>query len=158
MPSSRGSFKPRDQTCVCLLSLPHWQAGSLLPVPPGKCWNWLKTKPVTSMLWQHHPDLSFSGPFSLQTIKLSERVSHRKPLSAPSILGGCSREGELDRRKTHPSCTSQLLTCTPSQVVFASCSAMVASESQVLSRDYKPSPALCVTSEQKRTSSISSSH
>ena len=51
------------------------------------------------MLWQHHPDLSFSGPFSLQTIKLSERVSHRKPLSAPSILGGCSREGELDRRK-----------------------------------------------------------
>ena len=99
MPSSRGSFKPRDQTCVCLLSLPHWQAGSLLPVPPGKCWNWLKTKPVTSMLWQHHPDLSFSGPFSLQTIKLSERVSHRKPLSAPSILGGCSREGELDRRK-----------------------------------------------------------
>ena len=34
MPSSRGSFQPRDQTHVlCLL---HWQAGSLPLGPPGK--------------------------------------------------------------------------------------------------------------------------
>ena len=34
MPSSRGSSWPRDSTCAsCLL---HWQAGSLLPAPPGK--------------------------------------------------------------------------------------------------------------------------
>ena len=65
-PSSRGSSQPRDQTCVCLLSVLQCQAGSLQLVPPGKCWNCLKTRPVSSMLWQHHPDLSFSGPFSLQ--------------------------------------------------------------------------------------------
>ena len=34
MPSSKGSFRPRDRTYVsCLL---HWQAGSSLLVPPGK--------------------------------------------------------------------------------------------------------------------------
>ena len=34
MPSSRGSSRPRDQTCVsCLL---HWQGGSLPLAPPGK--------------------------------------------------------------------------------------------------------------------------
>ena len=34
MPSSRASSWPRDSTCAsCLL---HWQAGSLLPAPPGK--------------------------------------------------------------------------------------------------------------------------
>ena len=40
MPSSRGSFWPRDQTCsYCLLP---WQAGSLPLVPPGKpiCGSW----------------------------------------------------------------------------------------------------------------------
>ena len=33
MPSSRGSSRPRDRTCVCLQ---HWQAGSLPLVPPEK--------------------------------------------------------------------------------------------------------------------------
>ena len=39
MPSARGSFQPRDQTHISnlrLLSLLHWQAGSLPLVPPGK--------------------------------------------------------------------------------------------------------------------------
>ena len=35
-PSSRGSSRPRDQTCISLLHLLHWQAGSLLLVTPGK--------------------------------------------------------------------------------------------------------------------------
>ena len=34
MPSSRGSSRLRDQ--IGLLALLHWQAGSLLLVPPGK--------------------------------------------------------------------------------------------------------------------------
>ena len=34
MPSSKGSYRPRDRTWVsCLL---HWQTVSLLPAPPGK--------------------------------------------------------------------------------------------------------------------------
>ena len=37
MPSSRGSSRPRDLTCVsCLL---HWQVDSLQLVPPGKPWQ-----------------------------------------------------------------------------------------------------------------------
>ena len=35
MPSSRGSSQPRDQGSVCYV-YPHWQAGSLPLVPPGK--------------------------------------------------------------------------------------------------------------------------
>ena len=35
MPSSRGSSRPRDWTPVSYVSC-HWQAGSLLLVPPGK--------------------------------------------------------------------------------------------------------------------------
>ena len=37
MPSSRRSSQPRDNPC--LLSLLHWQAGSLPPAPPGKPFN-----------------------------------------------------------------------------------------------------------------------
>ena len=36
MPSSRGSSQARDQSLGLLLCLLHWQAGSLLLVPPGK--------------------------------------------------------------------------------------------------------------------------
>ena len=35
MLSSRGSFWPRDRTCVSYI-YPHWQAGSLPLAPPGK--------------------------------------------------------------------------------------------------------------------------
>lgn len=76
---------------MCLLSLPHWQAASLPLVPPGKCWNRLKAKPATSMLWQHHP-----GPFSLQTIKLSERESARESPGPPfPFYRGAPGKGSL---------------------------------------------------------------
>ena len=35
MPSSKGSFQPRDQTSASCISL-HWQVGSLPLAPPGK--------------------------------------------------------------------------------------------------------------------------
>ena len=36
LPSSRRSSPPRDGNCICLLSLLHWQAGSLPIELPGK--------------------------------------------------------------------------------------------------------------------------
>ena len=36
MPFSRGSFWPRERTCVSLWSILNWQAGSLPLAPPGK--------------------------------------------------------------------------------------------------------------------------
>ena len=47
IPSSRGSSRPRDQTCLsCLL---HWQVGSLPLVPPGKPLPW-----YNSHLYSYH--------------------------------------------------------------------------------------------------------
>ena len=44
IPFSRGSSRPRDQTCVSYVSL-HWQAGSLPPAPRGKS---------VFLGWKHH--------------------------------------------------------------------------------------------------------
>ena len=47
MPFSRGSSQPRSR---CLLCLPHWQAGSLPLMPPGKPFSSIKScKMITGL-------------------------------------------------------------------------------------------------------------
>ena len=58
MPSSRGSSQPRDQTCISLLHLVHWQVGSLPLAAPGKLLNknnccWCLVKSCPSLLCPH---------------------------------------------------------------------------------------------------------
>ena len=54
--SSRGSSRPRDRTCICLL---HWQAGSLPPAPLGK------PSAELSTVGRGGPQLVASGPPAL---------------------------------------------------------------------------------------------
>ena len=55
MPSSRGSFQPRDQTCISSVYL-HQQVGSLILALPGK--------PLTDHIWSNLLIFLLYNPFS----------------------------------------------------------------------------------------------
>ena len=71
IPSSRGSFQPRDRICISLWFL-HWQEGSLPRVPPGN--------PYSVHIDAQFLGLLASGDFSLLITSFPNRKLKQLPV------------------------------------------------------------------------------
>ena len=126
--SSRGSSRPRDQTCIsCLL---HWQVGSLPLVPPGKPLPWYSSHlysyyivrsilfqrnntflPKTGCIKVHQEDVPITLIFLNQDLKTPCRVEMMSlwiARSSENCLCSSPRGPQIYHKPTGQLCTQRI--------------------------------------------------